>query len=318
MKRPGAPKRIARIVRALCTVSLYLYVTFTVLMTILHYPYSTDATAASTQSATQSARSFYESAYRPASGTQRGIDYEKTAALAAKQYNIEGEIRQFVQRHGLEEKRVLEIGSGRGYLQDVVTDYTGLDLSPSVAANYHKPFVVGSATDLPFQESVFDAAWTIWVMEHIATPQKAFDEMRRVIKPGGVLFLGVAWNCPPWLADGFGVRPYADFTLAGKLVKASIPFRSSVLFTYGYLLPIRVTRLIHYRLAGSETALHYRRLEPNYEIYWQPDSDAAISLDMFESMLWFQSRGDSCLNCEGTAAELAGAVKPLAIRVNKP
>jgi hypothetical protein len=142
--------------------------------------------------------------------------------------------------------------------------------------------------------------------------------MRRVIKPGGVLLLGVAWNCPPWLADGFGVRPYADFTLAGKLVKASIPLRSSVPFVYGYLIPIRVTRLIHYRLTGSDTALRFRRLAPNYDIYWQADSDAAVSLDLFETLLWFQSRGDSCLNCNGTAGELAATGKSLVIRINKP
>jgi SAM-dependent methyltransferase len=305
-------------VRAIRTLVVYVYVPLAVLIAILHYPYATDTTAVSTRSAEPAARSFYESAYQPAAGTKRGIDYEETAALAAKQYNIEGEIRQFVQRQGLEDKRILEIGSGRGYLQDVVSDYTGLDISPAVAAKYHKPFVLGSATAMPFTDSSFDAAWTIWVMEHIATPQKAFEEMRRVIKPGGVLFLGVAWNCPTWLADGFGVRPYADFTLAGKLVKASIPLRSSVPFVYGHLIPVRATRLIHYRVTGSQTALRFRRLEPNYDVYWQADSDAAISLDMFETMLWFQSRGDSCLNCQGAAAELVGAFKPLVIRINKP
>jgi hypothetical protein len=41
---------------------------------------------------------------------------------------------------------VLEIGSGRGYLQDVAQNYTGLDISPSVARFYHKKFVLGSAT----------------------------------------------------------------------------------------------------------------------------------------------------------------------------
>ncbi len=58
--------------------------------------------------------------------------------------------------------------------------------------------------------------------------------MRRVLKPGGMLFLLVAWNCPTWLADGFDVRPYEDFTLLGKLVKASIGFRSTILFDWGH------------------------------------------------------------------------------------
>jgi hypothetical protein len=31
--------------------------------------------------------------------------------------------------YGLAGKRVLEVGSGRGYLQDIVAGYTGLDIS---------------------------------------------------------------------------------------------------------------------------------------------------------------------------------------------
>ena len=81
------------------------------------------------------------------------------------------------------------MGSGRGYLQDLVEDDTGLDLSPSVARRYHKKFVAGSATALPFPDNTFDAIWTVWGLEHIPEPEKTMREMRRVLKPGGLLVL---------------------------------------------------------------------------------------------------------------------------------
>jgi SAM-dependent methyltransferase len=286
-------------------------------LVVLHYPYDTDATVEYTPEDVTSARSFYEAAYRPADTAKRGIDYEETAAAAAKTYNVEGNVRDFVARYGLEHKRILEIGSGRGYLQDVVADYTGLDLSSKVASYYHKPFVVGSATNMPFSDNSFDAAWSIWVLEHIPTPERAFEEMRRVIKPGGVIFLAPAWNCPPWLGDGFDARPYSDFNIAGKLVKASIPLRRSTGFLFGHLLPIRVLRRAHYAFSGAGTALRFRRLEPNYEVYWQADSDAAVSLDRYESQLWFESRGDTCLNCGGPVTNLLAVGMPLVIQINK-
>jgi hypothetical protein len=43
------------------------------------------------------------------------------------------------------------------------------------------------------------------------------------------------------------------------------------------------------------------------------DSDAANSLDRYEMALWFLSRGDQCLNCNG----LADDNDALFIRVHK-
>ncbi len=307
-----------RVFRALRLIVLYLYLPITAVLVLIHYPYSTDPDIVEARSGQNgSAGAFYEAAYRGLSSATRGLSYEETAAQAAKDYDIEGQIRNFVTNHGLEDKRVLEIGSGRGYLQDAVADYTGLDLSPSVAPNYHKPFVVGSATAMPFDDNTFDAAWTVWVVEHISTPEKAFEEMRRVVRPGGLLLLVVAWNCPPWLADGFAVRPYSDFNGAGKLVKASVSFRQSFLFSLTDLLPIRLARVAHYGVTDDATRLGFRRLHPNYDVYWQADSDAAVPLDQFETILWFRSRGDACLSCGSTVGELFRLGQSLVIRLNK-
>ena len=281
------------------------------ILTAVYYPYDTDTTPVRTKSAAQ----FYEAAYIQRTGT-RGVDYETTAKAAADAVGIPNLVRKFVSDYGLGGKKVLEVGSGRGYLQDMVDDYTGLDLSPSVARHYHKPFVVGSATSMPFPDKSFDAIWTVWVMEHIPEPEKAFREMRRVVKPGGLLFVYVAWNCTPWAADGFNVRPYSDFNWRGKFVKATIPVRAWSWFSILHGPPVRSSRLLSYSVRGSAEPLHFRRVEPNYDVYWQPDSDGVVSLDSFETYLWFRAAGDECLNCGSVLDEMSEDRDPLIIRVH--
>ncbi len=57
-------------------------------------------------------------------------------------------------------------------------------------------------------------------------------------------------------------------------------------------------RYAAYAAAGSPTTFHYSRLTPNLEKYWEGDSDAVASMDRYEALLWFASRGDECLNCK--------------------
>jgi SAM-dependent methyltransferase len=295
-------------------VTLFVYVPLFLVLVAVHYPYDVDRIEADRHRDSN----FYERAYSAdAAAKIVGVSYEDTAEVASKRANVEGRIRAFVRRFELEDKRVLEVGSGRGYLQDLVEDYTGLDLSPSVASKYHKPFVVASATNMPFPDNSFDAAWSVWVLEHISQPEKALSEIRRVLKPGGKLYLSVAWNCEPWLAGGFKVRPYEDFTLPGKLVKASIPLRSHYLFEAAHRLPNRYLRWAHYSVFGAETRLRFQALQPNYDAYWEPDSDAAISLDVLETVLWFRSRGDECLNCKDNGQEIFGGLRPIILEIRK-
>jgi ubiquinone/menaquinone biosynthesis C-methylase UbiE len=92
---------------------------------------------------------------------------------------------------------------------------------------------------MPFQDGEFDAVWSIWVLEHIPNPEAALNEIRRVVKTGGYLYLQPAWACVPWAADGYDARPYRDFGMAGKLIKASIMIRRTQIFQLSYTLPAR-------------------------------------------------------------------------------
>jgi SAM-dependent methyltransferase len=281
------------------------------------FPYDTDAPL--TAAEIQAQQKYYADAYlKPVGATTTNEDdteYVRMSGVAAVAQRIDVQLTKFVKQYSLVDKAVLEIGSGRGNLQDVVDNYTGLDISPNVGRFYHKKFVLGSATALPFTDDSFDALWSVWVLEHVPNPEQALSEARRVTRNNGVMFLLPAWNVASWNADGYEVRPYSDFGLGGALIKISIPLRSSRPFLAATLWPVRVLR--DYVARQGPTRLRYRRLAPNYKRYWVADGDAVNSIDSYELILWFTSRGDECLNCGDTSIFFPNANTPVIIRVHK-
>jgi hypothetical protein len=117
------------------------------------------------------------------------------------------------------------------------------------------------------------------------------------------------------------VREFKELDAAGKLMKALIPLRLSEPYWLVTRLPARLIRQAS-AIGGAPTSLHYRRLTPNYDVYWMGDSDAVNSIDRHEAMLWFTTRGDECLNCGGLNGSAFMAVpswrsNPLVVRIRK-
>ena len=228
------------------------------------------------------------------------------------------ELERFVRDHSLAESgKCVEIGCGRGVYQDLARDYTGTDLSDAAGRHLHKPFVQCSATKLPFPDSTFDGAWTIWVLEHVPDPERALMEVQKVLKPGGVFFLAPAWHCRPWAADGYPVRPYSDFGIGGKIYKALIPLRNSVLWRSMFIFPWRLARLAAWVAGRGPTRFRFRTLRANYETFWMSDSDAVNAMDAYEAILWFRSRGDEVLYPVGGMAQFFIRAGHVIVRVRK-
>lgn len=206
-------------------------------------------------------------------------------------------LRDFIDRYGLADKRCLEIGSSGGHFQDMVEDYTGLDLSEHLAERYHKNYArVRDDGTYPFDDEVFDAVWAFAVHEHIPYLQQALLEIVRIMRPGGVVLFSPAWQCRPWVCNGHTVRPYGDLDLKGKLVKASIPLRDSVAWRSLFVLPKRIFRHLRFLAGHRFERILYRPIEANWEKFWDSDSDACNSIDPHDAILWFESHGFECLS----------------------
>jgi SAM-dependent methyltransferase len=116
--------------------------------------------------------------------------------------------------------KVLDLGCGEGrhaissyLLADV--DVIGLDLSckdlatakqrldefqqGQTLASKSCSFVCGSGLQLPFANDSFDKVICAEVLEHIPDYQSVLDEIRRVLKPGGIFATSVTRWFPEWV-----------------------------------------------------------------------------------------------------------------------
>lgn len=95
--------------------------------------------------------------------------------------------------------RILEIGCGRGFLtrrmQALAKDTMGIDINPeAVSAGVVPSLRVMDATKLEFPSESFDKIYSCHTIEHIPNLGKLFQEIERVLKPGGKILLVYPWE----------------------------------------------------------------------------------------------------------------------------
>ncbi|MDP3052556.1 MAG: class I SAM-dependent methyltransferase [bacterium] len=209
------------------------------------------------------------------------------------------EFSGFIKKYGLENGKALEIGSGNGKYQDIIGDYTGADISDSLSNFYHKRYVVLEENEkYPFLDQNFDLVFTTSVFEHIPNIEFSLKETLRVLENKGYLFFHMAWQVRPWAADGYAVRPYSDFGLKGKLIKALVPLRENMFFRICSVMPKRIIWALGFILNRNNfrNELKYKKLKPNYETFWSSDSDACNSVDPFAMILYFRANNCKIMN----------------------
>lgn len=215
----------------------------------------------------------------------------------------------------------LEIGSGEGKLQGSGTDYVALDYSLTALRNHIDPKyqrICSSAEFLPFLNNTFGLVFSFDTLEHVPNPDRSFDELARVLKPGGVAVIKPAWHCVQNRCDGVSMRPYRELSVRQKLVKLSLPIISRPAFKAAVKLPRRMARRLLWSATDrSAIPLRFNRLTPDYKTRWGSDSDATAHLDSHEGCLYFHSRGYTVLN-PGAGALHQLAAGHIVLVVRKP
>src|SRR5215475_3742418 len=137
-----------------------------------------------------------------AGGSERPyrVDAEWNRAVFARRT---GRVAAFLAPHLRAGMRLLDCGCGPGSITvDLArtvapSEAVGIDLREDALAQgralalergiANVTFEAASVYQLPYPDGSFDAAFACAVLQHLAAPLAALQEMRRVLKPGGVI-----------------------------------------------------------------------------------------------------------------------------------
>lgn len=97
-------------------------------------------------------------------------------------------------------KKILDVASGEGYgsyiLSKYATSVVGVDISQDAVKhasdkykNNNLSYVLGSADALPLNANEFDVVVSFETIEHLIDHQAMLSEIKRVLKPGGILII---------------------------------------------------------------------------------------------------------------------------------
>lgn len=104
----------------------------------------------------------------------------------------ERHIRELQQSYGFGD-RYLDVGCGSGLiLQHLPAGSIGIDINPRhvARARQYVPAAtvrLGDAENLEFEDNSFTTVVCTETIEHLVHPEKALQEIRRVLQPGGIL-----------------------------------------------------------------------------------------------------------------------------------
>lgn len=137
---------------------------------------------------------------REAASTPLAFSGERLTAAMSGQVEIEHYHRYLLAREFCRGLDVLDVASGEGYgtalLSQVARTATGIEIDAQVVSaareEFSRPnlrYEQGDARLLPLQDSSVDVVVSFETLEHLSEQKQFLKEVRRVLKPGGLLII---------------------------------------------------------------------------------------------------------------------------------
>ncbi len=137
---------------------------------------------------------------RPVPAVSLPFTGERLTSEFGGQTEIEHLHRYMLARHLCRDRHVLDIASGEGYgsalLAQVAASVVGVEVAPEVVAhataNYRAEnlrYRVGDARQIPLEDASVDVVVSFETIEHFAAHDRFLAEIRRVLRPGGLVII---------------------------------------------------------------------------------------------------------------------------------
>ena len=149
-------------------------------------------------------------------GTRYGSSAERRQffeEIEVRRYLMEPYIPSFARFDSARDQEVLEIGVGAGAdflgwvragahatgvdLTEAAIELTREHLEARADGREARELRVADAENLPFEDECFDLVYSWGVLHHSPDTERAFREVRRVLRPGGC-FRGMIYHVPSW------------------------------------------------------------------------------------------------------------------------
>jgi hypothetical protein len=166
-------------------------------------------------------------------------------------------------------------------------------------------------------ENSVDFLFSYATFEHVPNVTAAFDEVVRVLRPGGYAWLAPAWNCRAWTVAKLLQRPYRELSIMEKFGKLLIPIRENLLVRLLQAMPARLRREASLAL-GRPVSLEWRTLRPDFALIDKyghvSDDDAFVSMDAHAALTWFVGKAFQVLSHPTIGDRLLVRSGPILVR----
>ncbi len=136
----------------------------------------------------------YEEAYTDEAGIYHALNEEECDEWLGRAGPLEGIVSRFADSPG----EMLDFGCNAGYLMHIFQEKgwndRGVDLHPAVIKDAQSRGFTATCTrleDAGYADNSFDLVTMTHILEHLPELEIPFAEVRRILKPGGLLLIAV-------------------------------------------------------------------------------------------------------------------------------